>query len=318
MDEKILLSTYIVKINDNNKNPQILSHFNGSNDFLNTFKLFTEYIYQNVNQLPDLSGRRIIHLTLEQPAILDQHERCVFGFFSSGVSGEKYRVVDTVTNETELDVEEHHAAFRNVFFYFYVPKGKSIGYLILQRKTHFGIKTKLIPAINSYTRQEGYQRYNILINNLVHSKVYRKMMNDGNLKKVELVKRKIPSSLESYFQNNQELDEINGTFKSTFSSRSSLPQSWKDYIDRIFNQHDDENSTLEIPGLDDSYKDLEFELELNGKKKKFYVVNKQRIQPDVDVTANIEFADGEPTLDSLIEQSKELINDMLEITPADD
>lgn len=315
MDEKILLATYVVKIVDNNKNQQMLSYFNGSDDFLSTFESFTEYIYENVNQLPDLSGRRTIHLTLEEPAAKEEDNRCIYGFFSSGVSGERYKVVDTTTNETELNVDTHHAAFRNVFFYFYVPRNRNVGYLILQRKASFGIKTKLLPAINSYIRQEGYQIYRVLINNLVHNSVYTRMMRDGNLKKVELVKRRIPRSLEDYIQNNEEPEELKGTFKSSFTSRTSLPQNWKDYIDRVFKQHNTEHATLDVDGLDDSYSDLEFELELNGKKKTFYVVNRQRIQPDVDVTRNIDIQDGEPTIDSLKEQAIELINDMLDITP---
>lgn len=315
MDEKILLATYIVKIVDSNKNQQMLSYFNGSDDFLSTFESFTEYIYENVNQLPDLSGRRTIHLTLEEPATKEDDNRCIYGFFSSGVSGERYKVVDTTTNETELNVDTHHAAFRNVFFYFFVPRNRNIGYLILQRKANFGIKTKLLPAINSYIRQEGYQIYRVLINNLVHNSVYNRMMRDGNLKKVELVKRRIPRSLEGYIQNNEEPEELKGTFKSSFTSRTSLPQNWKDYIDRVFRQHNTEHATLDVDGLDDSYSDLEFELELNGKKKTFYVVNRQRIQPDVDVTRNIDIQDGEPTINSLKEQAIELINDMLDITP---
>lgn len=317
MEERILLATYVVKIFDNNKNQQVLSHFNGTNDFLDVFRQFTEYIFENVNQLRDLSGERLIYLTLESPAEINEENRCIYGYFSSGVGGEKYKLVNTNTNETAMDVDTFHAAFRNVFFYFFVPTNRNIGYLILQRKQHFGIKTKLIPAINSYIKQEGYQNYRVHINNLVHNSVYNRMMQRGNLKKVELVKRRIPRSLESYIEGNEEVEEIKGTFRSSFSSRTSLPQNWKDYIDRIFNQHDTENSTLEIPGLDDNVQDIEFQLELNGKKKTFYVVNRQRIQPDIDVTRNIEFIEDEPTLESLKEQAIELINDMLEITPRD-
>ncbi len=315
MEDRILLATYVVKIFDNNKNQQILSRFNGTDDFLIQFRNFTHHILENIDQLPDQSGRHTIHLTLEEPAAVDEDDRVIYGFFSSGVSGERYRLVDTNTNESEMDVEPYHAAFKNVFFYFSIPRERNIGYLILQRKTQFGIKTKLIPAINSFITQAGYSNYKVHINNLVHHSVYRRMMDEGNLRKVDLIKRRIPRSLESYIQNNEEAEEIQGTFRSSFSSRTSLPQSWKEYIDRIFRQHNTNNSTLEIQGLDDQFTDLEFQLELNGKQKTFYVVNRQRIQPDIDVTQNIEFENDEPTLDSLINQAVDLINDMLDIAP---
>ena len=47
------------------------------------------------------------------------------------------------------------------------------------------------------------------------------------------------------------------------------------------------------PTLDE----VEFELELNGKKKTFYVSNRTRIQPDVDVTRELDYgANGQPTM----------------------
>ena len=50
MEERILLSTYVIKIIDNKKNNQYLSSFNGSDDFLLVFEKFSNYIFENVNQ----------------------------------------------------------------------------------------------------------------------------------------------------------------------------------------------------------------------------------------------------------------------------
>ncbi|MDI5898635.1 hypothetical protein [Flavobacterium yafengii] len=313
MEERILLSTYVIKIIDGNKNNQYLSNFNGSDDFLKLFDKFSNYIFENINQLKDKSGRNTIHLTLEEKPILNDEKRYLYGFFSSGIGGEKYRVKDITTNTTVLNVNKNHAAFRDVFFYLYIPKNKSIGYLILQRKNSFGIKTKLSPALNAYISKEGFLDYYISINNIVHHSVYRKMMDFGKLKKVELVKRKIPNNLEDYVNNNENYQETKGTFRTSFSSRSSLPEHWKEYIDKLLKK--EKNETVEIEGLDENFSDLEFQLDLNGKQKTFYVKNQQRTQPDIDVTANIIFVDDSPTVESLIQQSQELINDLIEIRP---
>ena len=181
MEERILLSTYIIKIIDNKKNNQYLSSFNGSDDFLLVFEKFSNFIFENVNQLKDKSGQNTIHLTLEEKPKLEKKERYLYGFFSSGIGGEKYKLKDITTNETVLNVNKNHAAFRDVFFYLYIPKDKNIGYLILQRKNSFGIKTKLSPALNAYIAKEGYQNYYISINNILHNSVYRKMMDHGKL-----------------------------------------------------------------------------------------------------------------------------------------
>jgi hypothetical protein len=316
MDEKILLSSYVVKIKDLDKVYHNLSHIDGSVDFINLFQDFTNEIFTTIQKSSDIKGLHTTHLTLDEPIKHDNEDaRRLYGFFSSGVSGEKYKVVDTTTNEKELEVEPHHAAFRNVFFYLYIPPLKSTGYLILQRKAQFGIKLRLNSALNKYLQDKGLHRFRLELNNVIHNKVYRKMMDEGRLKRVELIKNKIPRSIEKFMENNEELEQIKGTFKSSFTSRTSLPDTWKSYIDGLFKQRNSQNGTVEIQGLDNDYDDLEFELELNGKKKTFYMVNQQRIQPDVDITNNVEFKEGEPTVESLIQQAKELIEDITQIMP---
>ena len=273
MEERILLSTYAVKMIDNNKNTLHLNNFNGEDDFLILFQKFSNYIFENVNQLKDRSGQNTIHLTLEEKPIINENGRYLYGFFSSGIGGEKFRIKDITTNTTVMNVDRNHASFRDVFFYLYIPKNKLLGYLVLQRKNSFGIKTKLSPALNAYMIKEGYQNYFITLNNILHNSVYQKMMKLGKLKKVELIKRKIPNNLEDYINNNENYQETKGLFKTSFSSRNSLPEEWKDYIDKLLRK--EKNETVEIEGLDENFSDLEFQLDLNGKQKTFYIKNQQ-------------------------------------------
>lgn len=43
-------------------------------------------------------------------------------------------------------------------------------------------------------------------------------------------------------------------------------------------------------------------------------MHRNRIQPDVDVTSQIEFSEqGEPLIESLIQQSEELITDIIDL-----
>jgi hypothetical protein len=315
MNDRILLSSYAVKIRDDDKNYHDLSNIDGSIDFIDVFNKFCIEIFKSIKRIEGVKGSYITHLTLESPALLDKNARMICGFFSSGVSGEKYNLVDTETNVKELSVEPRHAAFRNVFFYLFVPQNKNTAYLILQRKSQFGIKLRLNWALNDYLKLNGLHKFKLELNNVIHNKVYKKMMKEGNLKKVELIKKRIPRSIEQYMNNNEELDEIKGTFRSSFTSRTSLPDSWKDFLDKMFQQRNSNNGTVEIQELDNDYDDLEFELELNGKKKTFYMINQQRIQPDIDVTPNVEFEDGEPTQDSLLQQAQEIISDIVQIIP---
>lgn len=313
MNERILLASYAIRIK-HKKEDAYLSAFNGVDDFYNFLKKFFDYIFRNVNQLKDRAGNENIHLTLDEIPISDDSKRIFYGYFSSGISGDKYKVKDLATNTTLINVDRrNHASFRDVFFYFYIPKNKSIGYLILQRKTHFGIKTKLTPALNSFLAKEGYMENYLELKNIVHISVYEHMMKFGKLKKVELVKNKIPNNLEDYINNDENYQKTKGTFRTSFTSRTSLPNNWKTYIDKLLRK--ELNETVEIDGLDDSFTDLEFQLDLNGKQKTFYIKNQQRVQPDIDVTNSIEFENETPKTESLVQNAKALIDDIIKLVP---
>lgn len=312
--EKILLSTYLIKVQDRERNYQTLSHFNGTDDFFQVFENYLNSIYQNIIATADLRQSTALHLTLDAPPTVDIENRRIYGYFSSGVSGEQYQIKDVETREEVLNVQRNHAAFRNIFFYIKIPTVEDNGSLILQRKAKFGIKTVFTKTINQFINEQGYQNYTVLVNNIVHGRVYRRMITDGNLKKVDFIKKRIPSSIEEYYRNGGNPDQIPGTLKTSMQSTSAggLPQNFKDFVDNLFTNPDRER--IEINGINDDFDEVEFELELNGKRKTFYVMHRNRIQPDVDVTSQIEFTEqGQPTLESLIQQSEELITDIIEL-----
>lgn len=313
MDDRILLASYAIKIKHKKENAY-LSAFNDVDDFYPFLKKFFDYIFKNVNQLTDRSGKQTIYLTLDDLPKFDDKNRTCYGYFSSGISGDNYKVKEIATNKVLVDVDrDNHASFRDVFFYFSIPYNKSQGYLILQRKTNFGIKTKLTPALNGFLAKEGYMHNTLSLNNIIHISVYQQMMKLGKLKKVELVKNKIPNSLEDYLNNDENYQQRKGTLKTSFSSGTALPESWKFAIDNLMRK--ERNETVEIEGLDDSFTDLEFQLEMNGKQKTFYIKNQQRVQPDIDITKNVEFINGLPTTESLVKNAIELIDEVIKIIP---
>lgn len=309
MSERIFLSTFVVKLLDREKNEQILSHINQTEDFLNTFHQFTEEIHRNIENQADLHNTATLHLTLDRPANVDMSLRRIYGYFSSGISGEQFDIRDLSTNETELEVDPTiHGSFRRIFFYLVIPLQSTIGYLILQRKSKFGIKTGLKRFLNKYIHDRGYPNYSVVINNLLNSHVYERMLREGQLKKVDFIRRRIPNSLEEYINNDGNTFNTQGTLRVSISTYSGLSGSWKNFIERYFGNTN--NSRIEIGGSDGELDEIEFELELNGKKKTFHMMNHHRTQPDIDVTSNLVFVGNEPTEESLIRECQGLINDM--------
>jgi hypothetical protein len=293
-------------------NDQILSRFNGEDDFLRTMENYLNSIFENILATVDNIETTAIHLTLDSPPNVNIENRSIHGFFSTGVSGEEYDIKDVGSKETIIEVQKNHAAFRNIFFYIKVPTERDNGALILQRKAKFGIKTILRKTINRYVKAQGYQNYTIKINNIVHGRVYRRMITEGNLKKIEFIKRRIPSSIEAYYNNDLREEQIPGTLKTSMLSSTSLPQNFKIFVDNLFTNPNRER--IEIDGIDEDFDEVEFELELNGKRKTFYVKHKNRIQPDIDVSLDVEFDEqGKPITESFIRISEELITDIIQL-----
>jgi len=312
--KKILLSTYIIKVLDNRNNEQILSRFNGSHDFLKFFEKYLNEIFLQIKNVSDISGTNLLHLTLESPPNYDLINRRIFGYFHAGISGDQYQIRDLDTLHDLLNVETSHVALRKLFFYIQLPNGKKSGALVLQRKAKFGIKTILSKTINTYMKEQGYQLYHVEINNILHERVYEKMIEQGNLRKIQLIKKRIPSTIEEYYSNGQEPNEIPGKLTTTMSSSTSLPESYRKFVNFFYRR--DNMTRIEIKDIDQEFDEIEFELELNGKKKTFYIANKNRIQPDIDVTSEIEFdKEGNPTINSFLSQCEELVRDVIEIQP---
>lgn len=310
--DRILLSTYILKIRDRQKNDQILSRFNGEDDFLRIMENYLNSIFETILATADTRDTTAIHLTLDAPPNVNIENRSIHGFFSTGISGEQYDIKDVESRETIVEVQRNHAAFRNIFFYLKIPTERDNGALILQIKAKFGIKTILKKTLNRYVKGQGYQNYTVYVNNVVHGRVYRTMITHGNLKKVDFIKRRLPSSIEAYYNNDMREEQIPGTLKTSMLSPTSLPQNYKNFVNDLFTNPDRER--IEIDGIDEDFDEVEFELELNGKRKTFYVKHKNRIQPDIDVTADVELSEqGQPTTESLIRISEELIVDIIQL-----
>ena len=67
-------------------------------------------------------------------------------------------------------------------------------------------------------------------------------------------------------------------------------------------------SNNKIPFMNQGeYEEISFVLGINGSTKTFYIKNKQKIRASINVSELLEFQNGEPTNDSLIEVSLSII-----------
>lgn len=310
--DRILLSTFVLKVKNNTNNYTILDRFNETDDFITVVENYLTNIFQNIKSTTSAQDSTNLNITLDSMPIVDIPNRRIYGYFSSGVGNDKYLIRDLSTRVDVLNVDRNHGAFRNLFFLIKIPRHMESGGVILQRKSKYGIKILFQQTINNFIREQGYQGYRIEVNNIIHGKVYRRMIEEGKLKKLSFIKNKIPGSIEEYYKNNGKPQETKGKLIMSMAS-ANLPDNYKQFVDNLFTNPNSDR--IEITGSEEKFDELEFELELKGKKKTFYVINRSRIQPDVDVTADVDIIDEDPTTESLVRIAEELYSDIIDMSP---
>ena len=93
-------SALVVSVLPNHKSP-----------FLFSIGIFSSYFL--ISGILSLRYKRKA-VRLESAPTVDIHNRRIYGYFSSGVSGDEYQIRDLETQNNLLDVETGHAAFRNL------------------------------------------------------------------------------------------------------------------------------------------------------------------------------------------------------------
>jgi hypothetical protein len=304
---RIFFSTYSIRLYDRGT-PISFKNFNGNEDFYNKLVEFTAHILSEFASAPSIAGLTTLHLTLDKPAVVKQDDRLIYGYLSSGINDDDYKVMDE-ENKVLFEGKRNHRTFRKLFFYIFLPLGQQYGYVIIQRKPSLGAKGLLLESINQYLYGLGYTNFKVSLSNMLNSRVYETMMKVGNLKRIDFIKHSLPATKEELVENGPNTDK--GTITTSIQARGSLSSYWKQVVDELF-KREYKDSIIEI---DDNIKDLNeitFELEFKGKKKTFHVLNRERTQPDVEVTDEIELdEDNIPIENSLAAVAQGLIDDLL-------
>lgn len=308
MAKKIYLSTYSLKILDR-KAETLLGSFDGRNDFYEFFKKYVDSIFQNVRKTHSFRNKTVLHLTLDSPAEYNDNLRVIHGFISSGIGGDKYKVREDGTTNTSFESDpEKHITFRDLFFYIKIPRNKNFAYLILQKTRDLGAKNSIEKSLTNYLKESHYPQFEASIFNLVNGTVFGKMLEEGNLKNIDFIKKKIPATLDDFLGAGETTTK--GTFTSSIRAYRSLGDYWKNVVSSIY-LGNTANSIIELKDHNDSFDEIEIELELNKKVKTFHVSARHRTQPDIEVSRDLDFQNNEPTKDSLIRVSEALISEIL-------
>ena len=293
--------------------------FNGKDDFLPVLTRYLNDIFvtpvQASNDDEEVNTR--LDLTLKEPPTLIEADRVIYGYFDAGVSGQDI-LVRNRHDKTEVfrGDRDNHGLFRNLFFYIQLPYRSKAGYLIMQKRSRFGVKSVFTHTLKKWLSQNGYEDTLLDIKAILNGQVFNKMLDNGNLKKVNFIVDFIPNNIEEFYANDEHPNRAQGTMTTTIQSKGGLTDFWTQFA-RTQYQREDRKTIVEINGEEKEYAEIEFEIEVNGRRKTFYANRKDRTVPDLDVTGEIQrdIRTGEPLLGSLIEKCREIVNDTFDIRP---
>lgn len=314
MDKRVLFSTYQLTVClKNGRDNQFLDQFNASdNDLFPLLVSFFQDLYSNPRDGASDEGKSgNLQFTLNEPAVIDIKNRIVYGRFESGFIGQRLKIKDRVDRTTAFTGDKsRHTNVSELFFFIRMPMRSREAYCVLQRKSHYGLKTSFHSEFKKWVSAAGFSNITINLKPSLPGSVFHKMLNEGALKQIEFIINRIPGTLDKLHQRDLDDNSERGKFITLIQSPFSLSDHWKNFVrNQYFLNFSNSNVTID-PAVE-YYQEITFSLELNGKIKKFYARQKSKTLPDIDVSEGMSFdPDDEPSIKSLVEKSQEVISDV--------
>lgn len=294
------LNIYRFELLNKAKEQQVLSFYNEQEDLLDTMDDFCGYIHRNIKNYTDIQGK---HRTFSLANIQekDSDKRIITGYIDSAYTGEKGKVKYGNSNQIKCDIEKCDLNSKDFFYLIHVPKKSKFGFLIFQKKENHGVKQVFENTFNGFMKSKGVSNYYLELKQAPPRYFIRNFLEHGKLKEFRLIDGSFGDDADSKSISFGKEERI---FKQ--KGNSSDGKGLKEILVTLFNSF--ASSSERIPFLDKGeFDEIVFVLGINGSSKTFYIRNQEKIRSNVDVSSLIEYNDGEPTFESLIKISLEII-----------
>jgi hypothetical protein len=291
MKRKINLSVYRFTLLNKAKEQQVLSFYNEEEDLLETMNDFCGFIHKNIRDYIDNQGKYRT-FTLSNLQKYDVDKRTVSGHFDSAYTGEKGKVKERKTNKLKYNINEKDLFSKDFLYLIHVPKNSKFGFLIVQKKENHGVKSIFESAFNNFMRMKGVSNYVLELRQAPPRYFIQNYLDFGKLKEFRLIENDLELGREErIFKLDKNLSETQNLKKTLIDLFSTMSR-----------------STEKISFLNKGeYDEIAFVLGVNGSSKTFYVKNQEKIRSNIDVSNLIEYEGGEPTFESLIKVSLDII-----------
>ncbi|PKV49291.1 hypothetical protein ATE84_1312 [Aquimarina sp. MAR_2010_214] len=294
-----IINIYRLSLENKKKEAQILSHFNGETDFLNTLEEFCNHTFREIHYYTDNKGRQR-SFSLASPAVKDLNQRSIVGIFEPGYTGDKFKVKDGMTNSLKYSASRRDLQSRELFTMIYIPKNTEYAYLCIEKKENFSIKTVIENTLNKFLKESGYLDYKLKIENSPNYNYLRRMIIEGELKEMNLIREKPLTFDEKPYSSALDKARVNRNEQVYKFNKESNTTILKNELFKVFREKYSEFQKINFLGSLEEFDEISFILSLDKITKTFYVKDKSKIRSNMDITNLVDIVEGEVVLDSLI------------------
>ena len=299
------VSTFKFSILNKNGEKYFLANLPGNIDFQELFEDFCQDILSKTRKFNENGKDK--SLTLREPHKVDKDQRCIFGKFDAGTTGDPVNINNPETNETNYSVNANEIQARILNFYIQIPKTKQDGFLVLQRKSTHSIKKSLEDNFNIFLIKKGFA-IKFKLNPAPNFKLLEKMMENGELKEINLEKKLVANSFTGLFEDSL-ISDLGSTITQIKFEKEAIKQPFKEKLKSLYIKNYKDFEQIEIEG--NLFDEVSFTFHLNKVTKTFYIKDKSKIRSEIDITSMIENDySGEIPLKQFVEISKKLISEI--------
>jgi len=306
---KVSLFGYSIRIKKSRTEDYLdLYRFDGSNDIFDVFKDYfsthgtkgsnSQYAVEDV---PNTDKKTIL---IERAR--DAGPRMLEGVIRIGDYGYKTPIVNHQSKQLSYARDTEDTELSPLYFLLYVPQKGNIpfekmGIAVFQRFRKNGLKTVFIAHFSSYFEQR-FPDYKVEMFSLAPGEIID-ALNNGVIKKVQLISHSPPKDLADYYSTN---DEDKGKLVLAFEKGSFHRR----FIDKLKEIIDHDLSIKKIIESDwISPDEIKVLVEINGTEKTFTIKEEgTEITPGIDISDSVTIgADGFPTERSLHNEAVEYV-----------
>ena len=292
---RTFLSAYTIRVdkkrdrNDDQKNqPDYckLSCFNGHDDLYNVMLVFLQSL--TVNSTNDT------YKTYMKAIKVEPECRSIGGVCESGIYGLSSNLRNVDTDSITYKKKKNDADLLPFYFLFYIPKDTNEGILLLQRTGKYGIRSNLGTFLDKYF-SDKYRGFTLEINALVQEEIIKKMLYNGNIKKLRCVKYQAPvDRFDGLVEGHEELSynmevvlsahriPLRSKIKSLFDSKSSV------------------KNLIELRDFNFDYDTVKVDVEIEGSIRTFDLGRLSKARTYYDISDKVDLdTDEHPTFLSI-------------------